>query len=86
MVSVPTHQQVQVGNVCLDVVAVVSFDLGEVLEEGRGLGAQHRYVGTHPAHAGRHAFPCQAWWTHRLVDQNRTRAKASTRIRTWTHL
>lgn len=37
MVSVPTHQQVQVSNMCLDVVAVVSLDLGEVLEDGSGL-------------------------------------------------
>lgn len=65
MVSVATHQQVQVGNVCLDVMAVVSLDLGEVLEDRRGLGAQHSHVGTHPAHAGCHAFPCQACWTHR---------------------
>lgn len=53
------HQQLKVADVRLDVVSVVRFDFGEVLELRFGFRLQRVHEGTHPPDAGRHAFPRQ---------------------------
>lgn len=55
------HQQVQVGHMCLDVVSVVCFDFGEVLELRSGFRSQRLHEGSHPAETGVHAVPRQTW-------------------------
>lgn len=53
------HQEVQVGDVRLDVVSVFGLHPGKSLELRFGLRTQRVHEGVHPPHALGHAFPRQ---------------------------